>query len=59
VRLHVGMPLVGYANPADRNEEQRAEGDAFIVDVSASLQRRFGLRAGMSLSGCVSDWLHG
>ena len=40
----LGMPLAGYSNPADRNEDQRRRGDAFIVDVSASLQRRFGLK---------------
>lgn len=46
----LGMPLPGYANPADRDEEQRAAGDAFIVDVSASLKKRFGLKETFSKS---------
>jgi|AntAceMinimDraft_1070359.scaffolds.fasta_scaffold01814_2 hypothetical protein len=40
----LGMPLAGYSNPADRSLEQRVDGDAFIVDVSATLRERFGLK---------------
>jgi len=40
----LGLPLAGYANPADRNEEQRAGGDEFLVAVSAALKERFGLK---------------
>ena len=59
----LGMPLAGYANPADRNEVQRSEGDAFIVEVSESLKKRFGLKETFSESSfqtsAVSDTTDG
>eukprot|EP00227_Mantoniella_beaufortii_P017292 CAMPEP_0197575398 /NCGR_PEP_ID=MMETSP1326-20131121/809_1 /TAXON_ID=1155430 /ORGANISM="Genus nov. species nov., Strain RCC2288" /LENGTH=1027 /DNA_ID=CAMNT_0043138157 /DNA_START=288 /DNA_END=3371 /DNA_ORIENTATION=+ len=40
----LGMPLEGYANPADRSEDQREPGDEFVVKVSDGLKEQFGLK---------------
>ena len=46
----LGMPLDGYANPADRAEEQKKAGNEFIVDTSETLKTRFGLKETFSES---------
>ena len=46
----LGLPLDGYANPADRAEEQREGGNTFIIKVSNTLKKRFGLKETFSES---------
>jgi hypothetical protein len=46
----LGLPLDGYANPADRSQEQRVGGNTFIIKVSDALKERFGLKETFSES---------
>ena len=42
----LGLPLAGYSNPADDFEEQRKEGDEYMVEINDDLKERFGFEAG-------------
>ena len=51
----LGMPLDGYSNPADRNEEQRVPGNAMLLDASDALKLRFGMKETWSKSSFQTE----
>ena len=46
----LGLPLEGYANPSVQPEEQRKPGNEFIVEMSETLKKRFGMKETFSES---------
>jgi len=51
----LGMPLAGYNNPADRNEEQREPGNQLLLAASDALKERFGMKETWSKSSFQSE----
>ena len=46
----LGLPLEGYANPSVQPEEQRKPGNAYIIEMSETLKKRFGMKETFSKS---------
>ena len=51
----LGMPLAGYNNPADRNEEQREPGNQLLLAASDALKERFGMKETWSKSSFQTE----
>ena len=46
----LGLPLQGYANPSVQPEEQRKPGNEYIIEMSETLKKRFGMKETFSES---------
>ena len=51
----LGMPLAGYNNPADRNEEQRVPGNELLLAASDALKERFNMKETWSKSSFQTE----
>ena len=51
----LGLPLQGYANPSVQPEEQRKPGNEYIIEMSETLKKKFGMKETFSESAFQSE----